>query len=361
MINYRRSIVNITNSFYKHYKTKMYHSSLEELDTLLKKNYKHVFLLLTDGLGVGVINQHLDADAFLRRHQVSTLSSVFPPTTVAATASIISGETPYEHGHLGWFQYFKDEDFYYTVFLEEDYYSLKKVPEDFPYQFGYAYFTDRIKKQHPHLLTRVFYPKPVDPNGYERFEEGLDLCLKTAQLDQETLVYCYYIEPDKTMHEFGPNSSEAKQVVQALNAQLEAFYAKLPKDSLVVLTADHGMIDVEPIDILNHPIMDTLSAKPSNEPRATVFHVKDHENFNSLFEKDYAMYFDLYTTKEFLEKGFLGNGKEHRHIELCLGDYVAIAKRNKYFNLSEETLFKGHHAGITDKELMVPLIVFSKE
>lgn len=49
-----------------------------------------------------------------------TYSSVFPPTTVAATTSIANGLTPYEHGWLGWDCYYPQIDKNVTVFLNQE-------------------------------------------------------------------------------------------------------------------------------------------------------------------------------------------------------------------------------------------------
>ena len=361
-IDYARSIVSITNSVLKHYGVNPYHASLQELDKVFERAYKHVFYFVTDGLGQSMLKRHLESDAFLRRHQLTTVSSVFPPTTVAATTSILTGKTPYEHGHLGWFQYFQEADVYYTVFLKKDYYDFSKtLPKGFNPRFKVRPFTEIVKEKHAHLFTKIIYPKPIDPDGFVRFEEGLKQCLNIAKLDQKTLVYYYFTEPDLTAHYDGASGSQTKLKINALNAALERFYDDLPRDSLVILTADHGLIDVEPIAILDTPIMDTLRAKPSLEPRASVFHVKDKKTFEILFERAYSKYFTLYTTNAFLALNAFGSGERHPHIALNLGDYIAVAHGNKYFSLSEETVFKGHHAGSTDQELYVPLIVFKKE
>ena len=361
MIDYRRSIVNITNSLYKHYGLSCYHESLNDLDRVLSKKPRHVFLMVLDGLGEAIITKHLPETAFLRRHQTMTLSSVFPPTTVAATTSILTGKTPYEHGFLGWFQYFKALDSYYTVFLKKDYYTHAEVPKVLHSRFQFTDFTVRIKQAQPSLYTKTLFHKKVSADGFTTFEEGLEWCLKIAKLEQQTLTYFYHIEPDNTMHHVGPSDRASARLVQALNAQIEAFYAKLPKDSLVIITADHGMVDVEPLAILDQPIMATLKAKPSNEPRAVVFHVEDHKAFKDCFNKDYSDDFDLYTTQAFLDKGFLGAGKKHQNVTDCLGDYVAIAKTDKYFSLDKDAGFKGHHAGKRAEELEVPLILLMKE
>ena len=65
-------------------------------------NIKNIVLLLFDGMGISVLEKHLAPDSFLRKHLVCPISSVFPPTTTAATTSVLTGRTRIEHGWLGW-------------------------------------------------------------------------------------------------------------------------------------------------------------------------------------------------------------------------------------------------------------------
>ena len=81
---------------------------LPELDILLRKNYKNVVVMLSDGMGTSILKKHLLADAFLIRYLQTTISSVFPATTTAATVTMESGLSPIEHGRLGWRLYFDE-------------------------------------------------------------------------------------------------------------------------------------------------------------------------------------------------------------------------------------------------------------
>ena len=58
----------------------------------------------------------------------------------------------------------------------------------------------------------------------------------------------------------------------------------------------------------------------------------------------------------------------HHKISSFIGDYVAVAKDNYYFNFNptlyqeteDEMVFKSHHAGITANEMVIPFIVLKK-
>ena len=100
------SLLSLTASLLRHYGGETPHPSLPRLDALLEKGFRNVAVLLFDGMGESVLREWLPADAFLRRHEAGTLSSVFPPTTVAATTTLMTGLSPIEHGWLGWNLFF---------------------------------------------------------------------------------------------------------------------------------------------------------------------------------------------------------------------------------------------------------------
>ena len=71
---------------------------------------KHIIYVLLDGLGLNVVKKHLSKDDALRKYCLKGISSVFPPTTVAATNAVLSATPPIVNGHIGWVQYFDKED-----------------------------------------------------------------------------------------------------------------------------------------------------------------------------------------------------------------------------------------------------------
>ena len=118
--DYDNCLVNLSNSMLNHFGAKISAPTLKMADVLLKKNYKNVIVLLLDAMGISVIEQHLKPDGFFRSHLAGSYSSVFPPTTVAATTSVLSGLYPNEHGWLGWDMYFPELDKNVTVFTNTD-------------------------------------------------------------------------------------------------------------------------------------------------------------------------------------------------------------------------------------------------
>lgn len=54
------------------------------------------------------------------------------------------------------------------------------------------------------------------------------------------------LEPDHTMHEFGPNDAKVKELIQIRNDAVEKLCNEL-QDTVIMIVADHGHKDVEPI------------------------------------------------------------------------------------------------------------------
>ena len=174
----------------------------------------------------------------------------------------------------------------------------------------------------------------------------------------------YWVQPDLYEHQFGIYSDEVKDVLVELNNGFEELIENVDDDTLVVCIADHGLTNIEPINLTKYSdIMSSLKRLPSLEPRAMNFFVKDEkiDEFREMFNKHFENEYLLYSKQEVLEMKLFGEGKQHPMIDDFLGDYIAIAISNYMFVLNEENKHKAHHAGLLEDEMMVPLIIYSKK
>lgn len=361
-VNYQKSLVSVINSFIKYYGKKTYHNSLDILDKELSKEYKHVVLMLLDGAGTKILKKNLSENDFLNIKIVDRISSVFPPTTVAATTSVTTGLTPIEHGWLGWHLYLSHNDPSLTLFTNLDYY------QDIQYDklnvkdvIGFENFWDDLEN----IDTADIYPS-FKENGYQTFSEALIALKNRINKNHKTFTYFYWDNPDSLMHIEGTNTKNVKDLIKKMNDELEEFYHSLNEDTLIVIVADHGQIDIEPLYLYEYQdIIDCLDKLPSAEARSTIFHVKENKKeefeikFNQYFSNDYM----LFNKKEILDLNIYGTGNPHHSTDISIGDYLAVSKTNKYFifNSSSGIPFIGHHAGSTMDELEVPLIILTKK
>ena len=87
------------------------------------------------------------------------------------------------------------------------------------------------------------------------------------------------------------------------------------------------------------------------------FRAKSSEFLYKKSNKYFADDFDLYSKEDVIESRLFGDGKENRIFRDALGDYLAIAKTNKTLIYNGSEILKSQHAGYTDDEILVPLIV----
>ena len=106
-----------------------------------------------------------------------------------------------------------------------------------------------------------------------------------------------------------------------------------------------------------------MSKNTTIEQRAVNFFIKEgqKEKFFTLFNKEFGDSFDLYTTKEVIDSKLFGDGQENPIFRDLLGDYLAVAKSNKTIMCDGDVELFSQHAGYTDDEIYIPLIVKVKK
>ncbi len=359
--NYDKSILSISASVLKYYGVEdCPHHTLKEFDEILKKDYENVIVILFDGMGVGALNTHLDRDSFLRKHLVCPISSVFPSTTTAATTSILSGYSPVEHGWLGWDLYFKELDENVAVFKN----TLQKNGEKAAdYNVAQRYIPcenifQRIEKVNDNVKT--YFVSPFGNVPAYTFDEIRKHVLRLAGESEKKYIYVYSPEPDNTMHKYGVGSARVKRKIKKINKTVEKLCRKL-KNSVVVVTADHGLVDSKRAFIEEHPnIWNMLRMPASIEPRALSLFVKDeYKNiFKEEFEKEFPGKFLVLTKQEVYDRHLFGYGEPHPRVDEFLGDFLAVAVSDLLlFNYRENDRFVAGHAGLDEREMAVPFIV----
>ena len=109
-------------------------------------------------------------------------------------------------------------------------------------------------------------------------------------------------------------------------------------------------------------IVNCLVRNTSLEPRAVNFFVKEDKKaeFEQLFERYFSQDFDLYDKQDVIASQLFGDGEENEIFRDALGEYLAISKTDKTLLYICSEVLKAHHAGYTDDEIYVPLIVVNK-
>ncbi len=354
--NYNECLTNLACSVQKYFGLAPKHNTLPFLDEILEREKpKKVVLVLLDGMGANILERTLPENSFFRQNLVRNLTSVFPATTTAATTSVRTGLNPVEHGWLGWNMYIKPIDKIITLFLNSEKGKDGEICEDFlgvKDKLVSNTIVDEMN-ENGNCAAEFF---PFGENAYK----NLDDMIEKVKASSSQYVYAYDDEPDHTMHDFGPDDNRVKDLILERNDKIEKLCSEL-KDTLVIVTADHGHLKIEHVFLKNYPeFLDLLERTTSLEQRAVSFKVKSGKNaefekaFSELFGKD----FRLYKKSEVIESGLFGDGNPNEFFEDAIGDYLAVAENsNKALVAEGEEVLVSHHAGCSDDEVLVPLIV----
>ena len=360
--NYNECLTNLACSIRKYFELDYKHNTLDYIDKILNDyKPKNVVTILCDGMGSNIMDRMLDKDSFLIKNRIKPITTVFPATTVAATTSMMTGLNPVETGMLGWDMYYKDIDKTITVFRN----SLKEDPNHEPLEEAKKYndehmirksIMDEINEKEAYKGYTLF---PFGEKAYSDIDDMFRIIEEKCNEDGKKYIYAYDTEPDHTMHEIGCDKDEVKDIINDLNERIEKLSSNL-KDTIIFVVADHGHHNVENLLIKDYPdIEECLLRNTSLEPRAINFFIKPgkKEIFENLFKKYFGNDFDLYPMDDVIESKLFGDGKENEIFRDALGDYLAIGKTDKTLLYTGSEVLKSQHAGYTDDEILVPLIV----
>lgn len=373
--DYSRCPINIISSIRRYYRAPIVYPSLNKLDKELSKFYKNVVLIVLDGMGTDMMERNLPKSNFLRKNHIDNLTSVFPSTTAAAMTSYYTGVSPNEHGWLGWSLYFKEFCRTIDVFPNVDSYTKTPVSKLNAAEFVMPYET--IYKEIAYSVIGDVKTFTIAPTGVnisedgnihkaaDRFDRVTELVKMICAMEENTFTFVQWNSPDDTAHKEGCYSDRVTDKLTAISTHIEELGSKLT-DTLIIVTADHGMVDITEEIKINHipEIADCLIIPPFVESRAAACYVKSDRRTD--FEKAYHNYlsndFMLFSKNDVLAKSILGKGKPHPKTIDFIGDYMLCAigsKSLRYQTLNEKpkTPHKANHGGLTDEEMIIPLIV----
>ena len=378
--DYDNSVLSTVASILKRYGGESLYPSVPELDALMTPAPKHVVMLLLDGMGQLALNAHLPEDSFLRRNLLRTVTAAFPSTTAASTTAYYAAQSPNEHGWLGWSLYFKECGQPLDVFQGLNSYTKEKYAPLSP-AYTCMPFETIFERIHRHTgggvhTVSVFpFPSECDRGAdvrarYDNHSLTGLLSALEAQLrihKGDSFLFGYWTEPDHEEHMSGPLSEQSRAVFRRMNDAIEAFARRLEgTDTVLILSADHGLRGPQTPVYLNEipEIMDCLIIPPSIEARACSFFVKSHRKaqFEREFRARFGDSFVLYTREQVLNMQLFGRGQTHPKVDDFLGDYLACATGDIYIDYlilnqrRDAPKFVGAHAGLTEEEMLVPVV-----
>jgi hypothetical protein len=374
------SIVNLMASIIRGRGGESDYPSLRLLPPEEIAEHTDLVLLVVDGLGYQHLMRHLP-EGLLGRNLRGPLTSVFPPTTVAAITSFLTGDAPQQHALTGWHTYLRELGCVMTVLPGTPRYggvSYRKADLDPVRLFGHVPLADRIR-------TRSIF---VSPAHIAHSDFNLAHLGRAELLTFQTLsgmfrqavrairsdpkpkyLYLYWPGLDTIGHEQGIESATARVQLRQIELALSDFLAATAHtDTLLLVTADHGQIDTtgaDRIDLADHPDLGRCLALPlCGEPRTAFCYVRPAlvEELERYCLEVLGDKLDLIRSRELIERGLFGLGEPHPRLEERIGDYTLLMRGNRvirdWLPREKPHLQVGVHGGLSPAELQVPLCVF---
>lgn len=363
LCNFNQSLVNLSSSILKYFGIEPFHSTIKELDDILsQKDYKKITVLLFDGLNKYIKKQNLkDSDCLIKKAKFN-ITSVFPPTTVAATTAFLSGKFPVENGWLGWSQRFHDLNVTVDMFSNKISSTKEKYSEDISYKYcNYTSIIDLINQSGKAHALSVF-PKIVNGGEATDIDNFFDILNSNMKKDDRQFIYGYWNEPDSLIHKYGTTSPIVRKNIKHINKQV-ASLAKNNPDNLIIVIADHGLIDAKYDNIREHSDLFNLIDNFHLDARAVFVDVKkeNHQQFIDLFNKYYSNDYIIYNKDEYIQNHIFGEGKEHPSFSNFLGDFLIVSLNEHSLLLDDaHSDMVGLHSGGMEEEYIISVAVFNQ-
>ena len=341
---------------------------------------EHLLFVLVDGLGLNLIERQPEG-AFLRRHQARELRSVFPSATASAITALATADWPARHAVPGWWTHFPDRELTAVSlpFIERfDGTPLGDLGIEAPAVYPLPAVLDRLTRDaHCFQPARISdsaysnYFRGQAPNGgYDDLPDAIEqVAARIESAAAPTYTYLYISTLDEAQHIHGPSSTEVALHLGEIDAALAGLHARLTGKARLVVSADHGLIEV-PQDrrhvlLEDDALLGLLRVPPSGEPRAPLFHVRDGQQdaFAAAFRARYGERYALLTTAEVEQLELLGPGSLGPETRARIGDFLAVA-RGPDVMLSRQgdrpsgtERMLGHHGGLLPDEVRVPCVL----
>ena len=330
-----------------------------------------VCVILVDGLGSENLRSAAGHAPFLNAALKSSksINTVFPSTTASAITSFGVGASPSEHGVLGysvldrktnqvrnlltgWDESFPPSDFQRLESVSQS--ALDNGVQVFtvgPGEYSDSGFTKLNMSASKYIPARSF-------------DERLEAVRSIWAGKSPSLTYLYFPELDSIAHSHGAGSKEWLTKLEDLDAAIKSLVSSLPKDSGLLLTADHGIVDVPKenqilLDEIDIPQLIAVTGDPRNaflyfEPGASLTAIRDG------LEEKLAGRVIVSTVSELIEAGWLAADIANPEYlpDLYLISTSNFACYHRAFCKPQSLRMIGQHGSISQAELSVPLLKF---
>lgn len=363
-----------------------------EITNTLISQFRKVLLILVDGLSYQRFQKWQQESPvwkpMIENGLLAPLTSVVPSTTSSSLTTLWTGQSPASHGIIGYEMWLKE----YALVANMILHSPMTFRDGIPGSLKNAGFSPQEFLNIPTLGTHLqdhgcktysFSHYSIANSGLSQmlmkdveiapFQTPAALWVSVRHLIEKDhadklFIWTYWGQLDGISHYHGPDDERAQAEFSHFSIAFERYFLSLlstqaRKDTLVILTADHGQT-YTPLDTNNtfehHPELNQyLRLKPTCENRFAFLYLrpgfegKVREYFSQVFPKS----FTLISQDEALEMGLFGPGPHHPDLINRVGDLIAIANNDAYLWWSDQKDFLlGRHGGLSPDDMLVPFL-----
>lgn len=332
----------------------------------------HAIVVLVDGLGAANIRACAGHARFLASAmgKRSVIDGVFPATTAVGLGSLCTGADAGEHGLVGYRVFDAagdrlvnqlsgwDEGMDPLLWQREPTVFERAAAADVP-----AFAIGPKRYAHSGLTTALLRGAQYVPA--KRISDRLEQAKAIIEREPAALIYLYIPELDQIAHARGWLSDRWSRELEDLDAELATFAAGLDRSAGLIVTADHGVIDVLPS---RHVLFDTVPElvagvrRIGGDPRCLYLYLEDGMTADACAEawrtvEGHRAW--VYTRGEAIEAGLYG--EVAADVKPRIGDVIIAARAQiAYYDgripddKSREMV--GQHGSRTDEERRVPCI-----
>jgi hypothetical protein len=330
-----------------------------------------VLVVLVDGMGWHLLPQLAESAPLLAAASGSAtqLVSAFPSTTPTNLVSLATGAQPGEHGILGFTLNVPGTDRVINHIRWRD------DPAPAVWQPVPTWF-ERLKDAG--VSARVVLPAAFAGSGLtEAAYRGAEFHPAEPTADYARLVadelraapglvFGYTADLDTAAHLFGIGSPHWHMAAAAVDALLTRLVEALPKNAALLVTADHGGLNVPPdtrVDLDTDPRLGKGVRLVAGEPRVRYLHTEPGAAAEvwARWADVLAGWATVYSREQAAATGMFGP-VDPRHLArigdvvvICTGDTAVLATAHEP---PESARLIGFHGAATAAEVAIPLLVW---
>jgi len=320
---------------------------------------KTVVLLVLDGLGWQQFQGNKEIFTSLSDFSGNSITTVAPSTTATALTSITTGVPPGEHGIVG-YRIPIDGGILNSLRWSTGNDSYKPDPYEFQLQAVFDNQQPKVVTSADHEGSGFSKAHLRDSrfSGYSSRSELVELVVDSVE-KSEAFVYAYWDGVDRIAHEFGFTDRYFNELEEC-DLMIAELLKRLPSNVALIVTSDHGQVEVGDRMIELTDELNSLVSKQSGEARFRWLHAVTggEQDLLQVAKETFQDVAWVMSKKETINEGWFGP-LVYKTVEGRLGDVALVAREKVGFvDPAEKMPFKliTRHGSLTREEMHVPLL-----